>query len=460
MSTEEIFNFSFKDLLKCFLLSVLVLATFGCTPEDPGSNKPGVGVVKKKSYTNLNIATQTKLLSIDPLSVNSLGETVLLDYVAPKLFYKSNQKFKSRYGDFTFDGTSLKTKSLVLNKALKGSFLRTKSSTLWSELFKGLSYTDEKGVFCNTNRNCLSTFVSLFGILRSQSLSNYSVKRFVKGEYIKLVKDIKVEDNTPRSFKKHFSRTFKTIKIIGVKSPNDAYKMLLNNTIDVFYPSSSLIDLNSKFFYKYKKGQLSRLSIYYKNSDQANKSFVKLICKSLTEIKKSFSAWTIEKTVCKNSNIRFKSEPNKTTAFRQKISIIGNSKNTIKLIDLIYNKKPKTLKLDYRVLKSSNLTERLRSGDFDFYIDEELYDESYPYLKEAYRSEGKYNTLKYNSKELNLVFDDLEFKTTLEEFFKSQLLVKDILKNTEPFVIRLVQKRPYAVFSNKQIGDLVEPNGI
>ncbi len=372
-------------------------------------------------------------MSLDPLSVNSLGENLILDLISPKIFYKEKETFKSKLGEFRFDGKSLKFKSLKSQEVFGQSFLKASQSSLWKVLFKDFIFTPKKGVVCVKEQGCLLGFVNMLGVLRSKELSTYVVKDFKKGHYVVLKSNL-VNNHT----------LLKKIKFISIQNESDGFKLLLTKKIDLFFPESFSLSLDPKFDYVFKKGQSKRISFYFKNNSLPDKTFVKLICESVEEIKKSFSIWDLTENMCKNSNIIFKNKKN--IKLKEKITIVGNSKNTIKIVDLLYSKKPDYINLDYRNLKSYKLTKVLKSGDFDFYIDEELYDKSYPFLKEAYHSDGLFNTLKYKNKNMDSIFDNLESKTDFKDFFESQTQLNKILKKEESIILRLNRKIPFSIF--------------
>jgi hypothetical protein len=397
----------------------------------------GFASSKTAGFVSFRIGVQTQLLSVDPFSVNALGEKKAIDLLEPKLIKILNKKsFVSEYGDIVFDGYSLNTPNTSLKIEIKKSFKRVKNSSLWGLQFKDFKYDESKGIVCLSKEACVSKFITLSSLLRSKKYALYKTLKFKKGSELRLGL-IKSSTALP-----------KIITFRRVKNVNDGLSFLRQKKIDLFYPHESLLDKKDDLFFVKKEGASLRLSLFMKYQDGLSKPFLKALCASIQTLKRSFKDWRLTKNICDdNRNIRFSSSA--------QIKAIGDSKNTNKLFDVLYQNKTNDLKIDYRVLKPFSLTKVLKAGDFDFYVSEETYDKSYPVLYEAFHSEGQFNTLKYKNKKLDKTLESSKGVGTLEEFYKQQETIKNVLNAIESVLIRFERDNVDLVYrkqdSNKEL---------
>jgi len=372
------------------------------------------------------IGVQTELLSLNTLSVNSLGENLVLDLIEPKLFYfDESNELKSFYGVTKFNGKTLFSNDSQLNKALLASFKKIKGSPLWSSNFKDFTIEKAEKIACKLNEFCLDKFVSLIGLLRSTEFADYEVTSFDKTRSVSLNK-INKDAIGPQK-----------INVVRFKKALDALLYLSEERLDLFHPNESVASKNNDLVFKSSDHKYMRLSLYKKSSATLSKDFKKSFCNSEKTIKKSFSDWKTDYSFCKNkSNIRFKS--------KKLIKVVSDTKLVIKMFDIIFQNKPINLKIDYKFFKAFKLTNVLKKGDFDLYLTEEQYDESYNLMFEAYHSKGVYNTLKISNKALDKALDKTKKMTSFSDYFAQQKRIKKALDDVEPLVLRL--RKPFYEF--------------
>ena len=374
-------------------------------------------------------------MSVNPLSVNSLGESVSIDLINSKMIYIENQEFKSKFGSIVFDGSSLKSKNQTVQEELKKSFSRIKKSALWGSHFLNFSYNDKKGISCDLKNSCVGRFITLSGLLRSKKFAPYRVLSFIKGKELLLIKKKK---KTPMPRK---------IRIKRVKDVSDGILFLKQNKIDLFYPHENINEYekinekNNSLSYKEKEGRHLRLSLYYKYGQKISKPFFKAFCQSINSIRTSFSDWSVIYNSCEDKR-------GITLKDSNKIKAIGNSKLTNKFFDIIYQNKNKKFILQYHILKPYNLTKTLKTGEFDFYMSEEIFDKSFPILYDAFHSKGSFNTLKYKSNKLDKALESSLNVKSLKEFYLFQNQTLKVLKKEEALLIRFKKKNYYLIYRN------------
>ena len=399
----------------CLKLVVSIGATcsfISCSPDLTVSDE-----VFKSDQKKLVVGTQTELMSIDPLSVNSLGETFIKSLLYKKIFFLENNKFKSDYFNVKYENKTLKILSQKKNSQVslqdvENNFEILINSTLWKTAFEGISFKKSTGFICDVSKNCLSKITGLIKLIQIRKTSPFEIKHFVKGQTLLLLN----------------KETKSLVYFIRIKSIEDGEKLLNAGKINIMIPTEGLKSIKDpKLSYLYHKNKTVRLSLYMKFNDSLDKSFKKALCSSQQTLKKILKGWVLKHSVCLTKrNITFKD--------KETLGVISSSRNLNRIFDII---KPQlTIPLIYNKLKTLQLVELLKKSDFDLYLSEEVFNTNYPILYSAFHSQGEYNSLSVNDKRLDKILDKASESKNISQFNHYSNLAKTRLSYIEPVLLR------------------------
>ena len=399
---------------------------------------------KKKTddKNKIKVGVQSDLMSFDPFSFQALGESNITDLLYDRFIYFEDSSLKSDFGiDVRIEGSSLIIKKLEpkLAKKIKDIFEKSRQSILWKDLFRPFDFEiddDRLKIYKITYKdqmNFISNLKSLAPLLivDGDVRGAYKIKNVQKGIKLNLEKNIDWVGSEPR---------LKKITLKKIKTVSDGLKQVSQKEIDVFLP-----------FHPSKKGDLEpyqdldfvkspdrfqKLRLYSKyGKPSALKS---LFCKNKEEISKVLEkSWALKSKTCDK-----KDEP----VLPEDLKIIMSSDYGQKILDLLAQayKKESGKNLEYEVLDSLKLSERLRSGNFDHYLSLDVEFKDMPVLFDSFHSKGRYNSLKINDSELDALLVRAGKARTLKTFEKFEDLSRARLKEVAPYVFEY--SRPHTDF--------------
>ena len=384
----------------------------------------------KKNKKKLVVGTLTDLMSIDPLSVNSLGETFVKSLLYTQVFYIENNKFKSDYFKTKFDGKALKILSTKTNlvdlKDIKQAYKELLESALWKNAFKGVYFNEKSGFVCEEIKNCISKITGIIRLIKLKKIGSFKVLQFVKGQTL-LLKN---------------KKTGNMVYIVRIKNIEDGEKLLELGKLDIVLPVGELTSARklSLSYFHHKNKQL-RLTLYKKFKQPLDRQFYKALCESKKTIDKVFRSWKSKYNICSDkSNIIFKSE--------KETLAISNSNYIIKIFDVI---KPKvTNELVYEKRSSMELIENLKNADYDLYLSEEIFDATYPVLYSAFHSLGAFNSLQIKDKKLDMILEKASEAKTLQKFNTFSNMAKVRVNRIEPILFRFEKTFVEFIIKKKQ----------
>lgn len=383
----------------------------------------------KNKQKKLVIGSQTDMMSIDPLSVNSLGETFIKSLLYKQVFYIQNNKFKSEYFNIRYEDKTLKVSSskndIVSMNDLRLAYESLTTSPLWEQTFEEILFDKDKGFVCKELKNCISKLTTLVKLLKLKKIAPFEVLQFVKGQSL-LLKNRKTQN---------------IVYFVRIKNIEDGEKLLEGKKIDLVLTSENFTANNKKqLSYFHHKNKTIRLTLYKKFNKPIDKDFYKALCESRKTIEKVFKKWRSKYNICNiNRNIIFET--------KNKIKAVSSSKNLNKIFDVI---KPKVKKLLYENKSPFELVKILKNGRYDLYLSEEIFDTNYPVLYSAFHSSGRHNSLEIKDKKLDEALDKAANSKSLKEFNTLSNKAKVRVNQIEPMLFRFEKKYVEFIVRTKQ----------
>lgn len=399
----------------------------GCSPKNDPVAPP-----------DLRIGVTTDLLSFDPFSFQSLGERDITDLIYGSLFIINNEKLSSKY----LKNIKIEKGALVFDKVEGPLFLKIKSifdkgneSVLWKDVFSKFKL-EETRISYLEKKDFIAQLKTLSSLIVFKGDGPYRIEKFIKGQRVNLL--AKTDDIVKR------------LAIIRVKDNKTGLDLVKSKDLDLYYPSRPFekgVIQAYKGLRAIKSEEFEmKLRLYQKFGVRS--SLEEVYCKNKSGFLKVLGeGWVLEKDAC---NLKGRRKASST--------IIYSDRYNLKFLDFLYDHYQKQVggSFSYKMLKSSDLTNTLKMGQFDQHLSLEKIGRSTPVFYDSFHTEGRYNTYRVRDSNLDEKLIKSSESINLKGFYAAESEARNRLLKILPVVfsysrpaITYVKRKDFKSFQAK-----------
>ncbi len=405
----------------------------GCSPKESKILAP-----------DLKIGVTTDLLSFDPFSFQSLGERDITDLIYGSLFTIDKEQISSEY----LEDIKIKENTLIFDKVDKPLFLKVKSvfdkgnkSVLWKDIFSRFKL-EETRISYLEEKDFIAQLKTLSSLIVFEGEGPYKIEKFIKGQRINLIS------------KKSY--IVERLSIRRVKDNKTGLDLVKSEELDLYYPGrpfeKGVVEAYKELEAIGSKEFDMKLRMYQKFGKRS--SLEKVYCENKVGFEKVLGpGWTLEKDLC---------EYNKES--RKPLRIIYSDRYNLKFLDYLGDHYKKQIggAFNYQMLKSSDLTNTLKMGQFDYHLSLEKTGKSTPVFYDSFHTKGQYNTYGVKDGILDAKLAeasqsvDLKGFSNLETVARKRLLkVLPVLFSYSKPAIDYVKRKDFQVSTSKSSKRLI-----
>ncbi len=373
----------------------------------------------KKSRNSLRIGGSFNLLTLDQYSVNALGDSFLYKLIYDQVIDLSKGRMKSKF----LKNVYIKERSLFFDEIdehlyndLFASYKEGLSSVLWSSHFK--KYRLSTQGLMNKGEGSFEDLkiISSYWMLKGKNFGRYKVKKVLKNQRVTLISKEKR----------------KKVTLYRVKSQAQGVKSVSAGELDVYINDSALGSSYKNLFKNLNFIKDKEKSIYlrlYKKDTIVN-YLGESIAATMEQTRK-----LIDRDFALNKKMIGQSQK-KIKDFK-KIEIIFNDQSLEKVVDTwsLEYKSITGKEAFYESLSDNRLSKKLSKGIFDYYFSLEVEGGDSGVYFESFHTQGKYNTFKLSSRELDLLLEKKRKSWDLVERRTFDLSARRLLRELDFIVL-------------------------